>query len=70
MQNINKSVNTRYIGINSFSTISSKRKRRLINYQIPFFASEIEHKYDPSFIEKVKMIIPSINYSYFIKFTY
>ena len=70
MKYINKSTNTRYVGINSFSTISSKRKRRLINYQISFFAREIEHKYDSSFIEKVKMTIPSINYSYSINFTY
>lgn len=70
MKNINESLNTRYIGINSFSTISSKRKRRLINYQIPFFAWEIDHRYDPSFIEKVNINIPSINYSYYINFTY
>ena len=65
MQYINKSLNTRHIGVKNFSTISNKRKRRLINYQILFFAREIDHKHDSSLVEKVYMNIPSINYSYY-----
>lgn len=61
MYYINLGDNSRYVGIKSFKEMSSRRKRRCINYQISFNGSIDTSNYD---IQIYTVSIPSINYRY------